>query len=81
MDRQEVWEHAVEALEREFTSCEFEEGEFRVVHNKAMGTITIIENWTKEALTLLDATGGMYTLGGVDDKAVVVEIPLLKQHV
>lgn len=80
MDRQEVWEHAVEALEREFTSCEFEDGEFSVVRNDSMGTITIIETWTKQALTLLNATGGMYTLGGESDDAVVVQIPV-KQRV
>lgn len=78
MDRQEVWEHVVTAIEREFTSGEFGEGEFRVVHNSAMGTVTIIETWTNEALSLLNATGGVYTLGGPSDDAVVVEIPLVK---
>lgn len=76
MDRKEVWEHVVEALEREFTSGEFGEGEFRVVHNDPMGTVTIIENWTSEAISLLNATGGVYTLGGPSDDAVVVQIPI-----
>lgn len=70
MDRQEVYEHIVGALEAEFTSGEFGEGEFVVQHNAAARTITVVEAQTSEAFLLLDVTGSRFT-GGDGDPVVV----------
>jgi len=74
VDAQEVYEHVVGALEREFTSGEFAEGEFRVVSNPVMHSVTIIENETSEAFMLMDVTGGTWTRGDIETEPVVVQI-------
>ena len=72
MDRKEVWEHAVSALEREFTSGEFGEGEFRVVQNEAMRTVSIISGG--RVFTLMDVSFSHLTGGRHDDDPVSVHL-------
>ena len=74
MDRQEVYEHIVGALEAEFTSGEFGEGEFVVKHNAAMRTITVVEAATSEAFMLLDVTGSRFTGGRDENDPVLVHL-------
>lgn len=60
MDRQEVYEHVVGALEREFTSGEFAEDEFRVHHNWPAGTVTVVEQASSQCLMFLNVTGAAF---------------------
>lgn len=77
MDRQEVWEHVVHALEREFTSGEFGDGEFHVQHNDAMRTVHIIETHTSRALALMNVTGSTFSGGhAFMDELISVHVPL-----
>lgn len=73
MDRQEVWEHVIEAIEREFLSGEFEDGEFSVAVNVTMGTITITSGG--DSFTLLNATGGYFTGGNHDSDPITCHLP------
>lgn len=76
MNRKEVWESVVDAIEHRMTKTEFEKGEFRVEVNSKMGTITIIGPApTRYAMTLMDVTGS-HLEGGAnpgDDIHVVLE--------
>jgi hypothetical protein len=60
MNRKEVWETAVSAIEQAFQSGEFEEGEFEVAHNTAVGSITIIHRPTNQVFSLTDSTYSHY---------------------
>jgi hypothetical protein len=78
MDRQEVWEHVVGALEREFTSGEFGEGEFSVFHNQPMASISIVETRTSEGFVLLNVTGAAFSDGvdGNGNDVLVAKVPI-----
>lgn len=73
MDRREIWEHTIQAIEEHFTSGEFSEGEFRVVHNDTMGTITVIEDVA--AFQLMDTTGSYCTGGTYEGEPILVHLP------
>jgi len=60
MNRKEVWESVIDALETRFLRTEFEEGEFEVAHNTAVGSITIIDRTTNEVFSLTDTTYSHY---------------------
>lgn len=60
MDRKEVWEATVDAIEHRFLRTEFEEGEFEVLVNRAAGQITVIHRPSREAMSLTDTTFGYY---------------------
>src|SRR5215471_21091217 len=46
MNRKEVWEACIDAIEHRFLRTEFEPGEFEIHHNSAVGSITIIDRTT-----------------------------------
>lgn len=60
MNRKEVWEACIDALEERFLRTEFEEGEFEVAHNSAVGSITVIHRPTNTAFSLTDTTYSHY---------------------
>lgn len=56
MNRKEVWESIIDALEDRFTRGEFEPGEYEVAVNRAVGTISIIHRPTRSVFALTDTT-------------------------
>ena len=60
MNRKEVWEACIDAIEHRFLRTEFEPGEFEIHHNSAVGSITIIDRTTNEVFELTDTTYSHY---------------------
>jgi len=60
VDRIEAWDRIVTALEQEFLHGDNEPGEFKLHINNRAGSIIIVEQQTREALSLTDTTGTHY---------------------
>jgi hypothetical protein len=74
----EVWECMVDAIQTRFLHTEFEEGEFKVLVNEKMGSITVVRG--RRAWTLLDITGSHLTGGGSEGEPICVHLPATQQQ-
>ena len=79
MDRQEVYEQIVRALEDHFGSGQFERGEFAVAHNSAAGTVVVVDQFAGQAFVMLDVTGAAFSGGETESDPVVVHLPDRRQ--
>ena len=75
MNRQEVFEAVVDAITQRMTASEFEPGEFRVVSNDAMRTISVIEVATSQSLGLLDISFSYFTGGRNENDPICIHLP------
>jgi hypothetical protein len=65
----------VDAIQNRFLMSEFEEGEFSVYVNNNMGTITVVRNEDRRALTLMDITGSFLKGGAFPGDPITVHLP------
>ncbi len=72
MNRQEVWESVVDALEEKFLRTEFEKGEFEVHVNRGMRTITIVHRPTNQVMAFMDVSYSHLEGGTENSKLKVV---------